>query len=128
LPEAPRWKLERDGSVPLGIFAIMHSIRKPGDLYKARIRWTDYFAAFSLKFINMHTGADNDPTAWPKCFGFRAASLDACLPWTEEGQRLHPEWATSATQRFPRVEVPMQHALLRLQHSLDATYEGRGSR
>lgn len=88
LPEASRWQLERDKLIPLGLFAVMHSITKPTDLYRARIRWTDYFGPFSLKFINMVTGADNDPTAWPRCFGFWPTSLDACLPWTAKGHGL----------------------------------------
>lgn len=127
LPEAHRWILERDGDVPLGLFATMHPISKPAELFKARVRWTDYFGPFSLKFINLATGADNDPRAWPRCFGFRPGSLDACLPWTTEGQALHPEWRTSAAQSFPKVQAPMQHALLRLQSSLDNSYEGRGA-
>jgi len=126
LPEASRWQLERDDSVPLGLFVTMHPIAKPTELYKARIRWTDYFGPFSLKFIDIDTGLDNNPKAWPKCFGFRPGSLDACLPWTAEGQALHPEWKNSPTQCFPKVDAPMQHALLRIQFSLDESYEGRG--
>ncbi len=126
LPEADRWHLERDGNVPLGVLAVVHPMSKPTELYKARIRWTDYFGPFSLKFLNMETGADNDPNAWPRCFGFRPGSCDACLPWTAEGHGLHPEWKNSAVQSFPPVEVPLQHALLRVQSSLDNTYQGRG--
>lgn len=128
LPEADRWQIERDEAVPLGLFVVMHPIAKPTDLYRARIRWTDYFAPFSLKFINIATGADNDPSAWPQCFGFRPSSLDACLPWTAEGQGLHPEWRSSASQAFPKVEAPMQFALLTVQSSMDNTYQGRGNR
>lgn len=128
LPEASRWQLERDDSVPLGLFAVMHPISKPSDLYRARLRWKDYFGPPSLKFINMTTGADNDPNSWPQCFGFRPSSLDACLPWTAEGQSHHAEWKNSPAQSFPNVEAPMQYALLRIQHSLDTTYQGRGHR
>lgn len=126
LPEAHRWQLERDGDVPLGLFAVMHPSSHPTELYRARLRWLDYFGPFSLKFINMKTGADNDPKAWPRCFGFRPGSLDACLPWTAEGHGLHPEWKNSPAQCFPMIEAPMQHALLRVQSSLDTTYQGRG--
>lgn len=126
LPEVSRWQLERDDDVPLGLFAVMHPISTPTDLYRARLRWTNYFGPFSLKFINMTTGADNDPQAWPRCVGFRPSSLDACLPWTAEGHGLHPEWKNSPTQCFPAVDAPMQHALLRLQSSLDNTFQGRG--
>lgn len=128
LPEASRWQLERDESVPLGLFVIMHSIGNLTELYRARIRWADYFGPFSLKFINMIDGADDDPTAWPIFFGSRPSALLACLPITAEGHALHPEWKNSAKQSFPIVEVPMQHALLRLQLLLDNSYEGRGSK
>src|SRR5487761_2485431 len=119
MPDASRWNLERDPTVPLGIFITMHPLSNPAEIYKARIRWTEYFWAFSLKFINVQTGADNDPKAWPKCFGFRPSSLDACLPWTAEGQALHPEWKNSAKNAFPKVDAPMQFALLQVQLSLD---------
>lgn len=126
LPEASRWTLERDESVPLGLFATMHSVKDPKENYKARIRWSDYFQAPSLKFINLETGADNDPTAWPQCHGFRPSSLDACIAWTAEGHGLHPEWKNSQNNRFPTVELPMQFILLQLQVTLDTTYAGRG--
>lgn len=126
LPEASRWKLERDESVPLGLFATMHSVKDPKEYYKARIRWSDYFQAPSLKFINLESGADNDPRAWPQCYGFRPSSLDACIAWTSEGQRLHPEWQNSQNNRFPNIELPMQFILLQLQVALDTTYTGRG--
>jgi hypothetical protein len=90
------------------------------------LRWTNYFGPFSLKFVNITTGADTDPQAWPRCFGFRPGSLDACLPWTAEGHSLHPEWKNSSTQCFPTVDAPMQHALLRVQTSLDTSFQGRG--
>lgn len=128
VPESKRWQLERDATVPLGLHVVMHPMSNPEELYKARVHWSDYFGPFSMKFIHMQTGADNDPTAWPKCFGFRPASLDACLPWTAEGHGLHPEWKNSIANRFPIVELPMQFALLQIQLSLDTTYEGRGSR
>jgi hypothetical protein len=80
----------------------------------------------SLKFIDMATGADNNPAAWPRCLGFRPGSLDACLPWTAEGHGLHAEWANSAVNAFPKVEAPVQFALLHVQSSLDNSYQGRG--
>jgi hypothetical protein len=126
LPEASRWQLERDKSVPLGLFAVMHPASKPTELFQARIRWTNYFGPPSLKFINITSGADTDPAAWPRCYGFRPGALDTCLPWTAEGHALHREWQGSATHSFPEVELPMQYVLLRIQHSLDGSYEGRG--
>ena len=126
LPEASRWKLERDASVPLGIFVVMHPKSKPTELYRARLRWNNYFAPPSLKFVDLESEADNNPSYWPHCFGFRPGSIDACLPWTAEGHGLHPEWAKSANQSFPKIEKPMQYALLNLQHTLDNSYSGRG--
>ena len=126
LPEAGRWTIERDDSVPLGVFVTLHPISNPTHIYRARLRWGDYFGPPSLKFVSLRDGSINDPTAWPKCFGFRPGSLDACLPWTQEGHGHHPEWRNSPTHAFPQVEVPLQYALLRLLSSLDSTYEGRG--
>ena len=126
LAEATRWKLERDLACPLGLFAEMHPRSAPADMYKARIRWNNYFGPFSLKFINLTTGSDSDPNAWPRCFGFRPGSLDACIAWTAEGHGHHPEWKNSAKNRFPDVEAPMQFALFQIQSSLDNTYQGRG--
>ena len=126
LPEASRWSLERDTSVPLGVFAVMHPHSSSEELFKARLRWGDLLKAPSLKFVDMTSGEQGNPAAWPRCFGFRPGSLDACLPWTEEGQRLHPEWAQSAANAFPRVEAPVQFALLHVQFSLDNSYQGRG--
>lgn len=128
LPEADRWQLERDNSVPLGLFAIMHPISKPTEYYKARFRWTDYFGPFSLKYINLENGTENDPTAWPNFFGSRPASLVTCLPITIEGQALHPEWKNSVANSFPKVDLPMRFALLQIQFLLDSSYTGRGSR
>ena len=126
LPEAGRWSLERDESVPLQLFVVMNPLSNPKELFKARLRWRDLMKAPSLKFIDMTSGADNNPAAWPKCFGFRPGSLDDCLPWTEEGHGLHAEWANSAANAFPKVEAPVQFALLHLQSSLDNSYQGRG--
>lgn len=128
VPESKRWQLERDNTVSLGLHVVMHPLSHPEELYKVRVHWSDYFGPFSMRFIQMQTGADNDPTAWPKCFGFRPTSFDACLPWTAEGHALHPEWKNSPTNGFPNVELPMHFALLQIQLSLDTSYEGRGSK
>lgn len=126
LPEAGRWELERDFSVPFGILVVMHPQSKPTELYKARLRWGNLFAPPSLKFVDLRNGADNDPSAWPRCYGFRPENLDVCLPWTAEGHALHPEWVNSVKHSFSRIEAPVQFALLNLQISLDKTYTGRG--
>lgn len=126
LPEAARWKLERDSNVPLGLFVTLSPVKYPKEVFRARLHWTDYFGPVSLKFVNLQTGATSDPQAWPRCKGFRPSSMDACLSWTAEGHALHPEWKNSFQHSFPKVELPMQFALLTLQHSLDGQYEGRG--
>jgi hypothetical protein len=125
LPEAPRWHIERDDAVPLGVYVVMHPKSAPNEKFKARIRWTNYFGPPSLKFVNISTDAE-EPAAWPRCFGFRPDSKDACLPWTAEGHRLHPDWRNSAKNSFPKVELPLQFVLLQLQSSLDTSYQGRG--
>jgi hypothetical protein len=126
LPEAQRWILERDSSVPLGLFATMCPQSKPDEHYKVRLRWVDLYKAPSLKFINIENGSETDPGAWPQCHGFRPRSLDACLPWTAEGHTLHPEWQHSAANAFPKTDAPVQFSLLNVQASLDQTYQGRG--
>lgn len=126
LPEAGRWQLKRDESVPLGILVEMHPRDKSGEVYLARIRWNDYFKPASLKFLTRDTHADCDPNAWPRCRGFRPATLDACVSWTAEGHALHPEWANSPRTAF-KVESPLQFVLLQLQHELDFHYQGRGA-
>lgn len=126
LEEAVRWQLERDDSVPLGLFASMHPFSDPKQIYKARLRWRNYFGPFSLKFINLNSGVDTDPMAWPRCAGFRPGSYDACISLTEEGHGLHPEWSGSEATRFPNVELPLQFALLQLQAIIDNSYSGRG--
>lgn len=126
LEEAARWQLERDESVPLGLFVVMHPSSDPKQLYKARLRWTNYFGPFSLKFVDAKTHVDTDPNAWPRCHGFRPGSLDTCIPITAEGHALHPEWCRSSATRFPVVELPMKFALLQLQSILDNSYQGRG--
>jgi hypothetical protein len=125
LPEADRWILERDGSVPLGIFATLSPRVAPQESFTARLRWTEMGRPPSLKFVDPSTRSDTLPRAWPRFFGARPSNLDACLPWTQEGQTLHPEWERSASTRYPAVDVPIQFALLHLQTALDNTYAGR---
>ena len=126
LPEASRWKLERDDSVPLGLTVELYSLKDPKELYLARLRWNDYLKPPSLKFLNRETSADNDATAWPQCRGFRPSSHDACVSWSAEGHGHHPEWANSTRAAYPELESPMQFVLLTLQYELDTSYTGRG--
>lgn len=126
LPEAGRWKLERDVTVPLGLTVEMYSVKDPKELYLARIRWADLFKPPSLKFLDRRTGSDRQATAWPKCRSFRPTSFDACVSWTAEGHGLHPEWANSASAAYVEPDSPVQFVLLTLQLELDTSYEGRG--
>lgn len=125
LEDASRWQLEREDDVPLGLLAVMHSASDPTQLYKARFRWTDLFGPFSLKFIDMETGGETNPRAWPKCREFAPQAFFACIPLTVEGHSHHPEWVRSAATRFPATDVPLQFALLSVQHILDSSYESR---
>lgn len=125
LPEARRWTIERDKDVPLGITALIYSIKDPAELYLARLRWPNYFKPASLKFLSRKTGSDTDPTAWPIVRGFRPTSFDACVSYTLEGHGLHPEWSNSPSTAYPKVDRPMQYTLLRLQSEIDMYYERR---
>ncbi len=126
LPEAVRWNVERDTVVPLGILVTASSTKNPEEVYVARLRWTQLFDPPSLKFLTLDTRVESDARAWPKCRGFRPANLDACVSWTEEGHKLHPEWRASPKTAFKTPEKPVQFALLTLQHELDVYYSGRG--
>src|SRR5689334_17052331 len=110
LPEAERWKIERDPMVPLGLTIELWPVSAPEDRYLARLHWADYFGPPSLKFLNPVNGAENDPTAWPQCRGFRPSSLDACVSWTAEGHRLHPDWQSQERTAFKPKEAPVQFA------------------
>jgi hypothetical protein len=125
LPAAQRWSLERDQSVPLGIFCRMHPRTAPAEQYKVRLRWTDYSMPFSLKFINTENGSETDQHAWPNFEGSRPANFFVCAPYTSEGNGYHPEWALSPTNRYKRPDEPLVFALIQIQHLLDNTYQGR---
>lgn len=126
LKEAARWRIERDIQVPLCLTVEMSPAGAPDEKYLARFRWADYFGPPSLKFLNRETRADTDCTAWPQCRGFRPTSLDACVSWTAEGHKLHPDWGSNPRTAFQPKEAPVQFALLTLQHELDTSYTGRG--
>lgn len=125
LPEARRWTVERDKEVPLGITTLIHSSKDPTELYLARLRWPAYFRPVSLKFLSRKTGSATDPTAWPIVRGFRPTSFDTCVSYTLEGHALHPEWSNSPSAAHPKIDRPMQYALLRLQNEMDMYYERR---
>lgn len=127
-PAAKRWNLERDPSVPLGVSCVMHPRTAPTELFKARLRWTDYSNPPSVKFLSMDTGSETDVKAWPLIEGGRASPpFFLCAPWTQEGNFHHPEWATSQAARHQAPEDPLEFALTQLQHLFDNTYQGRGT-
>jgi hypothetical protein len=126
LPEAAGWKIERDCESTLGLIVELSPVSAPDERYLARLRWADYFGPPSVKFLNFATRAETDATAWPQCRGFRPSSLDACVSWTAEGHKLHPDWGGNPRTAFQPKEAPVQFALLMLQHELDTSYTGRG--
>ncbi len=125
LPAAKRWSLERDTAVPLGVFCVMHPRTAPHELFKARLRWSDYSKPYSLKFVNVDNGSDTDPKAWPNFDGSRPDAFFVCAPFTLEGHAHHPEWAASCATRYETPDEPLVTALVVLQHLLDNTYTGR---
>lgn len=126
LPAASRWRLERDESVSLGVTCTMHPRTAPHEIYKVRLRWIDYTAPFSVQFLNLETGSDRDPHAWPNVDGASPSSFLLCVPYCKEGNDYHKEWATSPAIRYRTPEQPLVFALLQLQHLLDNKYRGRG--
>lgn len=125
LPAARRWSLERDESVPLGILCTMHPRTAPAELYKVRLRWTDYTMPFSLKFVNTENGSESDQRAWPNIDGSRPSHFFVCAPYTKEGNDYHPEWALSLANCYKTPDEPLAFALIQIQHLLDNTYQGR---
>lgn len=125
LPQADRWTLERGDTATLEVYVDLHPHTAPQELYRARLRWRDYAKPFSLKFIDPDTGLDNNPRSWPIFDGSRPTSFFVCLPFTEEGNGYHPEWAASAANAYRTPEDPLQNAVITLQHLLDNTYGGR---
>jgi len=125
-PEASRWHIERDNSVPLGVLVGMYPASAPEEQFLARFRWDQLTDPASLKFLNLKSRSDTDRTAWPKCPGFRPGNLDACVSWTKEGHALHPDWRTTDKASFESPPNPVAFVVAHLQHLLDAHYGGRG--
>jgi hypothetical protein len=126
LPAASRWRLEKDESVRLGVFCTMHPRSAPAETYRVRLRWTDYSAPFSVKFVNQESGSEYDQHAWPNMDGANPGSFFLCVPYSKEGNDHHKEWATSPAIQYRTPEQPLIFALLQLQHLLDNKYRGRG--
>ncbi len=126
LPGASRWRVEREKNFPLGLLVTMHPASNPAHSYTARIRWNgDLFGPFSLQFVNPDTGADRETSAWPQCGGFSPTAFAACIPITQEGHQLHPEWKTNRATRFPQTDTPVTFAIESVQDILDTSYTGR---
>jgi hypothetical protein len=123
-PDAARWKLEKPAALEVRV--ALSPARAAEESFLARLLWSAYPGeAPSLKFVDPATGRIDAPSAWPKVNGFRPASLDACVNWTQEGFALHPEWRTDPRYRWdPRGNVLLK-VLRYLQSSLDQSFSGR---
>ncbi len=121
--DAARWRLEKDD---LEVWAMMHSIKAPEELFQARLLWDVYpDNAPSLKFRDPKTGQLDLPTAWPVLPGFRPGSLDACVNYCSEGFALHPEWTTDPKFRWNPNGNVLLNVLRILQEEFDLVYGGR---
>jgi hypothetical protein len=124
VPEASRWQLQRAG--PLEVWASMSSSSNPGEVFLARLLWTQYpEPPPSLKFRDPATGRLDVPTAWPIVRGFRPASLDACVNWCAEGFNLHPEWRSDPSLRWDSNGNVLLKVVRILQDELDGHFQGR---
>jgi hypothetical protein len=96
-----------------------------GQTYIARVRWTSYPAAPpSVKFATEIGGRLDVATAWPAVAGFRPTAFDICMPFTEEGFNVHPEWRTSA-EAWKGTGNPFLFVATTLQRLLDTRCTGR---
>ncbi len=122
--DAARWELEKPEA--LEVWAMMHSISAPEELFQVRLLWDVYpDKAPSLKFRDPETGRLDLPTAWPVLPGFRPGSLDACVNYCSEGFALHPEWTTDAKFRWNPNGNVLLNVLRILQEEFDLSYGGR---
>lgn len=97
----------------------------PKESYITRLAWSEYPGAPpSVKFATSVGGRLDDPKAWPVAPGFRAQSLDICMPFTAEGFALHPEW-TSTSEAWRGTGNPFLFVTETLQRFLDTNYSGR---
>jgi hypothetical protein len=122
--EAARWALEHPG--PLEVWVTLSPASASEQLFQARLLWHQYpDEPPSLKFRDPTTGRLDVLKAWPQAPGFRPGSFDACVPWTQEGMNVHPEWQNDARYRWD----PRGNALLKilriLQDELDDHFQGR---
>lgn len=97
----------------------------PGEIYIARLIWSAYPGAPpSVKFATEVGGRVDVTGAWPVVPGFRPTSFDICMPFTEEGFEVHPEWRTSA-EAWTSTGNPFLYVASTLQRLFDTRYSGR---
>lgn len=122
--DAQRWSLSRKGD--LVVWAEVHPIDQPGELFTARLLWTDYPGDLpaSVIFVEPDTGRTGVPLAWPTGAGFRPPT-DICATWTREGYQVHPEWLTDRSKRLVIRDNALLLVLRILQHELDCNFMGR---
>jgi len=124
LPQVDRWTVKRGDPAALDVTVDLSSLKAPQELYRVRLRWSDYSKPPSVKFVDMTTGSETEARAWPVFDGSRPTNYFVCLPFTQEGLTHHPDWATGINA-IPVLEDPLQYVLLNLQSLLDNTYTGR---
>lgn len=118
-------RLHADGDDPAVFWLQMVPARDTGQTYIARVRWTSYpDAPPSVKFATEIGGRLDVATAWPAVAGFRPTAFDICMPFTEEGFNVHPEWRTSA-EAWNGTGNPFLFVAATLQRLLDTRYTGR---
>ena len=99
--------------------------REAGQIYIARTIWSAYPGAPpSVKFATAVGGRIDVTSAWPTVPGFRPTSFDICMPFTEEGFNVHPDWRTSA-EAWKSTGNPFLYVASTLQRLLDTRYSGR---
>lgn len=83
----------------------------------------------SIKCVNTTTKEPTDPSAWPRCAGFRPPpTADLCMNISREAlQQIHPDWQRDARYAWVSSGNPMWHVLEALQDRLNdkAKYNGR---
>ena len=124
LPEADRWKIEHPAD--LEVLVTLSSVRSSSELFQARLYWDVYpDNPPSLKFRDPSSGRLDMPTAWPVVRGFRPQSLDACVNWTAEGFRLHPEWSKDPQIRWDSQGNVLLKIIRIMQSEMDEDFHGR---
>lgn len=122
--DAASWELEKASD--LEVWAKMHSITAPEEVFQARLLWDVYPEnPPSLKFRDPETGRLDVFTAWPILPGFRPTSLDACVNYCREGFSLHPEWKTDPRFKWSPKGNALLSVLRILQDEFNYLFGGR---